>query len=96
LAGAAFSDLFDAGPGAPDSKNYFAVAPMPGLGTPGGVQANAPRGKGESVTHNHGDTHIDQSFHVTNHGIKGNGQDEYKAAMNSSGRTAALSAGLPG
>jgi hypothetical protein len=39
---------------------------------------------------------VDQSFNLTQHGVQGNGEAPYRAAMNSSNRTAALAANMPG
>jgi hypothetical protein len=60
-----------------------------------GISANASQpatlGPTGAPTYN-----VDQSFNLTQHGVQGNGEAPYRAAMNSSNRTAALAANLPG
>jgi hypothetical protein len=60
-----------------------------------GISANASQpatlGPTGAPTYN-----VDQSFNLTQHGVQGNGEAPYRAAMNSSNRTEALAQGLPG
>jgi hypothetical protein len=52
---------------------------------------HTPKQQPASPTYN-----VDQSFNITQHGVEGNGETPFKAAMNSSNRTAALAANMPG